>query len=64
MKAFCAMDAIHKKIVLIESSEPVKHLRNAKKEVLLAIRALIDTAINKIEKAEEKSKFSYAETEE
>ena len=51
MKAFCAMDAIHKKIVLIESSEPVKHLRNAKKEVLLAIRALIDTAINKIEKA-------------
>ena len=55
MKVFCLTDSIYKKIALIESSESVKHLRNAKKEVLLAIRTLIDIALcDRIEKTEEK----------
>ncbi len=54
MKVFCLMDSIHKKIAFIESSETAKHLRNAQKEVMLAIRALLDTAICEMEKAEEK----------
>lgn len=54
MKLFCLRDAICTKIALIESSEPIKHLRNAKKKVLLAIRALLDMAICEIEKREEK----------
>lgn len=46
MMSFCLVDTVCKKIALIESSEAAKHLRNAKKEVLLAIRALIDTTIS------------------
>lgn len=41
---------IYKKVALIQSSETAKHLRNAKKEVLLAVRAVIDTTVEKIEK--------------
>lgn len=55
VKSFCLMDKIYKKMALIESSEPIRHLRNAKKEVLFAMRALIDAAIDEIEKKNRKA---------
>ncbi len=42
-------DDIHK-----ENDDIIKHIKNAKKEVLLAIRAGIDKAINNIDKKEKK----------
>ena len=35
---------------LVASSEPLRHLVNAKKEVLLAVRALIDAKIECLDK--------------
>jgi len=58
MMLFCLRDFVRKNIAYIQSSEPVKHLRNANKEVLLAVRSFIDMAICEIDKSEKKTEVN------